>query len=425
MTCTALLIVLMAAQAASSGPAAGTDPGETIAWKECVREAWQGNPDLAAALARLGQSKAERRIAASPLFPEVTASGRAGESKGTDGTRGESHAWGLDARQLLFDGFRTPFEMGRAGEGVTASQWAYAVTSSDVRLSLRKAYVDLLRAQDLVTIAREIADRRKQNTDLVQLRYEAGREHKGSLMLSQADLAQAEYDIAAALRAVELGRRRLTRVMGRPHTAPLGTSGDFVLDPPGPARPDFEGLCDTVPLLKRLAAVKEAARWGVKSAQAEFLPAVYDTLGVNKAGDGWPPRGDEREIGVSVDWPLFQGGERVAGVAKSRQYLLQTEADERSGRLGVVLTLTETWTEFRNALETVEVERKVLAAAEERSKISKAQYAIGIIDFDAWTIIEDALVRAKKSHLNALWAEGTAEAAWVQARGGTLEDELR
>lgn len=54
MTCTALLIVLMAAQAASSGPAAGTDPGETIAWKECVREAWQGNPDLAAALARLG-----------------------------------------------------------------------------------------------------------------------------------------------------------------------------------------------------------------------------------------------------------------------------------------------------------------------------------------------------------------------------------
>ena len=425
MTTRSLVFCLGAALAAVSPSAGEEEIAEAIAWKSCVREAWQENPDLAAALAKLGQSKAERRIAVSPLFPEVTASGRAGESKDTGGTRGESHAWGLDARQLLFDGFKTPFEIGRASEGITASQWAYMATSSDVRLSLRKAYVDLLRAQDLITIAREIADRRKQNTDLVQLRYEAGREHKGSLMLSQADLAQAEYDIAAALRAVELGRRRLTRMMGRPHSAPLRTAGDFVLDPPGQERPDFEGLCATVPLLRKLTAMKEAARWAVKSSQAEYFPTIYGSLGVNKTGDGWPPRGDEKDIGVSVDWPLFQGGERVAGVARSRQYLLQTEADERSGSLGVVLTLTETWTELRNSIETVEVERKVLAAAEERAKISRAQYSIGLIDFDAWTIIEDSLVRAKKSFLSACWAEGQAEAAWVQARGGTLEDEVR
>lgn len=425
MTASVWTLCVWIAGATLSAPAGEAEAPNAIAWRECVREAWQQNPDLASALAKLGQSKAERRIAASPLFPEVTASARAEKAKGTDGSVGEAHALGLNAQQLLFDGFKTPFEMGRAGEGLNASRWAYLVTSSDVRLALRNAYVDLLRAQDLVTITREIEDRRRQNTDLVTLRYEAGREHKGSLMLSQADLAQAEYNISEALRAVELGRRRLTKEMGRPHTAPLKAGGDFALAPPGPERPDFEGLCETNPFLRQLAALKEAARWGVKSSQADYFPTIYGSLGVNKIGTGWPARGDEKDIGVSVNWPIYQGGQRVAGVAKSREFFLQTEADERSGRYGVVLTLTEAWTRLRNAIETVEVQRKILAAAEERAKISRAQYSIGLISFDNWTIIEDSVVRAKNSFLDACWAEGLAEAAWVQARGGTLEDEVR
>lgn len=419
-----VLLPCLAAVAALAAPARVAADEQEIAWAACVREAWQQNPDLVSALARLGQSKAERRIAASPLFPEVTASSGDAKAKGTDGVVGESHLVGLDARQLLFDGFKTPFEIGRAGEGINASRWAYFVASSNVRLSLRQAYVDLLRAQDLVVITREIADRRKQNTDLVTLRYEAGREHRGSLMLSQADLAQAEFDVAAALRAVELGRRSLTTAMGRLHTAPLKAGGAFALAPPGPERPDFERLCETNPFLHQLAAQKEAARWGVKSSYADFFPTVYGSLGVNKSGPGWPARGDEKDIGVSVNWPLFEGGARVAGVARSKQVLRQNEADERSGRDGVVLTLAETWTALRDAIETVEVQRKNLAAAEERAKISRAQYSIGLLSFDNWTIIEDALVQAKNRFIDACWAEGRAEAAWVQALGGTLEDEV-
>lgn len=421
----ALLLCLGASLTALPASAGAEETGEAIAWRECVREAWRQNPDLAAALAKLGQSKADRRIAVSPLLPQVTASTNDDKAKGTDGAVGEAHSLGLNAQQLLFDGFKTPFEIGKAGEGITASRWAYLVTSSDVRLRLRNAYVDLLRAQDLVTITREITDRRKQNTDLVTLGYEAGREHKGSLMLSQADLAQAEYDVAAALRAIEFGRRRLTKEMGRPHSAPLKTGGDFALDAPGPERPDFEQLCETNPFLHELAALKEAARWGVKSSQADYFPQIYGSIGMNKIGSGWPARGDEKDIGISMNWPLYEGGQRVAGVAKSKDIFLQTEADERSGRDGVVLTLTDAWTKLRNAIEQVDVQRKILAAAEERAKISRAQYSIGLLSFDNWTIIEDSLVRAKNTFLDACGAEGLAEAAWVQARGGTLEDEVR
>jgi outer membrane protein TolC len=414
----------LAAAAAVAAAAPGAQDGQAIGWGECVREAWRQNPDLISALAKLGQSKADRRAAASPLFPQVAASARDSSSKGAGGDVGESHLFALDARQLLFDGLKTPFEMGRAGEGINVSRWAYFVASSDVRLRLRRAYVDLLRAQDLVVMAREIADRRKQNTDLVMLRYEAGREHRGSLMLSQADQAQADYNVASALRAIELERRNLTKEMGRPRTAPLVVVGGFTLAATGPEPPDFERLFDTNPFLRQLSARKEAARWGVKSAYADYFPTIYGSIGASKSGAGWPARGDEKNIGVTMNWPLFKGGDRAAGVAKSKELLRQSEADERSGRDGVVVTLTETWTALRNAVEMVEVQRKSLAAAEERAKISRAQYSIGLLSFDNWTIIEDGLVQAKNRHLDACWAEGRAEAAWVQALGGTLEDEL-
>ena len=67
------------------------------------------------------------------------------------------------------------------------------------------------------------------------------------------------------------------------------------------------------------------------------------------------------------------------------------------------------------------MQKKFLDAAEERSNIARAQYSLGLIQFDGWTIIEDNLVRAKKSFLDAQSSALLAEADWFQAKGETLE----
>jgi outer membrane protein TolC len=64
-----------------------------------------------------------------------------------------------------------------------------------------------------------------------------------------------------------------------------------------------------------------------------------------------------------------------------------------------------------------------LTATEERSKIAQAQYSIGLMSYDNWTIIEDDLVSAKKNLLNAQAAALLAEANWILAKGETLEHE--
>ena len=85
------------------------------------------------------------------------------------------------------------------------------------------------------------------------------------------------------------------------------------------------------------------------------------------------------------------------------------------------MALEQTWAALQDSVGTVGVQKKFLDAAEERAKISEAQYSLGLIQFDNWTIIEDDLVNAKKTFLNAQANALLAEANWIQAKGETLE----
>jgi len=87
----------------------------------------------------------------------------------------------------------------------------------------------------------------------------------------------------------------------------------------------------------------------------------------------------------------------------------------------LVVALENTWVALQDALETVGVQYKNLIATSERSKIAEVEFATGFLTYDNWTIIEDNLVSAKTSYLNAQANALLAEANWIQAKGEVLE----
>ena len=97
------------------------------------------------------------------------------------------------------------------------------------------------------------------------------------------------------------------------------------------------------------------------------------------------------------------------------------EENERSAWDAGILSLQQNWALLQDAVENVSVQNKTLIATQERSKIAQAQYSIGFVSFDNWTIIEDNLVKAKRNYLDAQEAALLAEAKWIQAKGETLE----
>ena len=185
--------------------------------------------------------------------------------------------------------------------------------------------------------------------------------------------------------------------------------------------PNFENIAETNPLLRQLIAQMEAAKFGLKSAYANLCPQIFASGSMGNTNTRWFPDKNQYAIGTSVTFPLFDGGNRIASIDKAKGALGQSTADERSGRNGVIYTLSNTWTQLQNAIDNVVVQLKALDAAKERAKISEAEYSIGLLLYDNWIIIENNLVTAKKSYISAQNAALVAEANWVQAKGGTLD----
>ncbi|MBU1122154.1 MAG: TolC family protein [Candidatus Omnitrophota bacterium] len=394
-----------------------------LEWEDCVDEALSNHPDLISAKQSLRKVKDDRIIAVSNLLPQVSSSLSQSTSRTAPSKeRPDTYAYSVTAEQLVFDGLKVPFDIIAASKDVKAAQYSYNVTSSNVRLNLKTAFTELLKEQTLLDITSGIAQRRKQNVEIVNLRYEAGREHKGALLTAQANLAQADFEVAQARRNISVKQRQLIKELGREKFSSIKVKGEFIVDSGDRRKPDFDKLAKDTPFLRDLIEQKESAKFDLKSAKADLFPKVYVTGSLGRTGSDWPPVNEKWSVGGRVSFPIFEGGSRIADISKANASFTQARADERSGRDSVLLILEENWARLQDAVDIVGVKQKFLEAARQRAKIAQAQYSTGLISFDDWTIIEDDLVNVKKVFLNAKADYLITEAQWVQAKGGVLDD---
>lgn len=403
---------------------------EMLTWDGCLEEARKNNPDLISAEEAISQRKSDKLITASGLYPQIDldlgastskATSRSATTGATSTTTTDSYSYGLSGTQLLFDGFKKLNEISAASQDISAAQHSYRFTSSGVRLELRIAFINLLEAQELVRVTEDIYNIRRNSLELITLRYHSGLEHKGALLTAEANLASANSDVSQARRSIELAQRQLTKAMGRKEFKPMLVKGDFSVKDSVKSKPDFEQLADNNPSLLEAAAKKNSAAFSVKSAYADFYPKLTGSGGTGRSDSHWPARNKQWDAGLSVSLPVFEGGLRFAQVSKAKAAYRQAEADERSLKDSVIVNLEQAWISLQDAIEIVGVQRKILEAAEERARISEAQYSTGFMTFDNWIIIEDDLVTAKRSYLNVQADAILAEANWIQAKGETLE----
>ncbi len=430
-----LICGLLSALILAAMPPDRARAAETLTWGQCLSEAASNHPDLRAAAAAVRKAEAQVAVDQGGLYPTVSISGSGNRSGNfTDGGGGSSLAstssggngyWSAvaSASQLLFDGGKTRNTISSDRETAKASQYAADVISSSTRYALRTAFVQLLTAQQQVKLAAEIVEIRRHSLRLIGLLYKSGSENIGSYSKAKADLAQAEFELAQAARGLKVAQAVLCTQLGRRNISVLAVSAPFTATESVGARPDFDQLVRDHPSFRQLAAQSEASRYGLEAARSAFVPKVTLSSSVgNSAFPSIPPERINWLVGFNVSVPIYQGGTGKATVAMARASLNQFAANEESGYLSLLRTLEQSWKNFRDAAENVDVQKLYLAAAAERAKISDAQYSSGLVTFNDWTIIEDNLVSAKKSYLTARSTLLTAEAAWVQAKGGTFEE---
>jgi outer membrane protein TolC len=397
---------------------------ELLTWQQCVNETRQAHPDLFSALALLQQAEADKQITGGARLPQLSI-GLSSLKRGTSGAGSSSlYSSALSAQQLLYDGHKTSSQIASNEEAIKAARYNYSVVSANLRFALRSAFTALLKAQNLVGLTVEIAERRQKNVRLITLRYQGGRENIGSLRQAEADLAQAEFEVWQAKRGLVLAQTTLASALGRDIHQSIKVQAAFRASDISTAKPDLALLVNNNPLFQELNARNKAAQNDLDASRSAFAPQLYLTSSIGRtSSDQWPLDAVDWSAGVTLSVPVYEGGGGKARVAKAKAVVVQQSALGKSVSLQLFDALEQSWKDFQDARQMVVVRKKFLDAAVERATIATAQYSNGLISFNDWVMIEDNLVSAKKGFLNAGADMLVAEAQWIQSKGGVLDGQ--
>ncbi|MBU1694121.1 MAG: TolC family protein, partial [Verrucomicrobia bacterium] len=334
------------------------------------------------------------------------------------GTAGDaSLSASVSAEQALYTGGRLAASVDSARAALESAQANYDSANAEVTYSLRSAFVNLLHAQEQVAVLRLIEQRRRDNLELVGLRYEGGREHKGSLALIEASFYEAQTELRQAERQVDSARRVLARTMGLAEDGPASTVAGSLESGAAPESMDWTAAAEQTPAYAGAQAAIRSAEASVRSARSGYRPDISLASSAGRSGNEDAFDTDRWSVGVRLSFPFWSGGQTRQEVAQARAQLARAEAQEAETLNGLVSDLSESLLSFRNATENVRVQARYFEAADLRAEIAREQYGAGLLTFENWDVIENERISYQRRLLESQRAALLAEAAWRRATG--------
>ena len=352
-----------------------------------VAQALQAHPSALSAQAALRQARAQARVQAAGMLPDVSLSGSAQRSR-SGGQTGNSFQVGLDA------GWE-PDLFGRLDAGVQASQAdARAAQASleqvHVSLSAEVAlqYISLRSLQQRLAIAQRNLETQQQTLQITDWRVQAGlatslvaEQARAAAEQTAAQVPQLQANLAQARHALAVltgqAPAALDAALAAPQAVPQPSQA-LALDIPADTlrqRPDVRVAQERVQAALARVSQADAARYpslrlsGSLGLRALTLGALGDSASLVHSLLG------------SVAVPLFDGGATQAQVQVQQAALEQAR---QAYQLAVLTALKE----VEDALVALQGEAARLAhlqqaaqAAGNAALLAQQRYASGLIDF--------------------------------------------
>lgn len=394
-------------------------PPQLLTWEESVRQAAAANPDLRSARDSLRAAELDVRGAGSGFLPKVTGSISKVDSNSdsiSPVTQTPDYSAGLTASQNLFAGFRDRATIDQARANRSVAEANFRSARARLSFDLKSAFVALRSADAAHALSNDILRRRERNLRLVELRYESGRENKGSFYLSQATLSQARFELLQTEQALRVARTQLARVIGRNEPETIQVVGEVPITAP-PVSVDLVQAVRTTPDWQRAQAQMEAAKAGIDLAASNFWPSLDVSGSTSRQGGDWFPDDQRNSVALTLTVPIFNGGKDYYGARSAGAKESAAEATREGLERQVRIQLEQAYANYVQAVAKLAVDENFLKAANARAEIARNKYSNGLMSFEDWDLIENDLINRQKAVLQSQRERVTAEASWELALG--------
>lgn len=404
--------------------------------EDCRKIAAERQPALAIAAAGVAGAKETVGEARAPFAPQIDLnasyhrwqrraflpSGLTLPGRAVPDLIGPLDDWngGVASRLTVYDFGERRAALDAAKARVAGAAADVRAASADVRLNVDTAFFTLAAARELEAVAEKNVARTEAHRRIAADRHDLGAVPQADVLRLDAELATARLQLITAQSRVRIAAGQLNTAMGRPAETPIAIAPDATPSPP-PTADELE-VATKHALAQRpeLAAGEsraEAARAALDGARAARAPKLRAD-----AAYGWRdtevwPHTTEWQAGLSVDFPLFDGGSRAHRVARTKAELAREEASLEQRRLQVRNEVWSAVSELQRAWASIGANEATVRASTESLRVIRERYRQGAALVTDLLDTQTALARAESGLAEARWSYCAARAAFARAIG--------
>ena len=416
---------------------------------QAVALAVRNDPDLAATIAAVRESRARSAAVSGRLWPrlDLELAGGFGQSNlnntvlidnagiyppgspflvKPNGSNQVLSNLGLGLAALRLDweliSFARNAELAESKQELQAAQARYGNRLRQLQLEVSLAYYQLQLAQQLRRVRQvQLASDQAVRTE-VQALYSSGLVPRVDQLRAEAQVQQDRMNLDQATALVLSRQRQLSNLINAPYAVTLTASEAVRLQPPWPL--DLQQTLvkgfEANPQLLALDAARQALIKQADRHAAELLPKLhlYATAGTGQQLNTKPiidlqgccssaqipqlaSQSSDWAAGVRLQWRLFDGTTSQSLAASSRAAAQRTEQEMARSRNSVRQELEAAFYDHRAALQQIVAARASFNAAREAFRDVRARYQLGLADYTDVSSTVALLTRAM---------EGVAEA---------------
>ncbi|HEY0412359.1 MAG TPA: TolC family outer membrane protein [Allosphingosinicella sp.] len=413
--------------------------------RDALVRTYNSNPTIMGQRAQVRSLDENVAIARAQGRPQV--SGTAGVNQDltrTGGGNGRNLSAGIDVSYPLFNGGRVRNSIRAADERVLAGRANLKATEGDVFTEAVGAYMDVIRDRSIVDLNRNQVKVLQTNLQATRDRFEVGDLTRTDVAQSEARLALAQSNLAAAEGRLQGSEENYRRVIG-------DLPDELAPPPPLPPLPATADQAVDIALannsdIASLSAQIRAAGLDVSVARADRLPTVsaigsgretnYLGTAAQQFGSALAPNNTvSTGVGVQARIPIYQGG--LVGARVRQSQAIQSQLLERGVEVerSVVAQTRAAFASFEAAQQAIRSNETAVAANTLALEGTRAEQTVGTRNvLDVLNAEQEllnsqvALVTARRDEYVAgfalLNAMGQAEAEDLNLDGGALYDPV-
>jgi len=347
-----------------------------------------------------------------------------GRTVGPDNTyldiNSNSTSGSLSTNVTIWNGFTLTNSVKMAEMDLRASLENMQKAKDDIMLNIAASYLEILFAEELVTVSEEVLKITQLQIDRTGKLVEAGSLAKGSLLEIEAQFAREELDVVNAQNRVQLAYLNLYQFLELPSTE------SFKIEKP--MLPEiganmtmlntmdvFKNAVEIRPAVKSAEFKLESARKQLLIAKGNLLPTLslggnyynfynnkYTDYNRNKIVFGDQLKSNERYgFGVSLNIPVFNRYQAQTQVKNSQIQLENSELQLQSTKNLLRKDIEQAYTNALAAFKRYIANQKAVVSSKEAFRYTEEKFNVGMINSVEYNQTKNNLTKAQSDLLQA------------------------